>query len=232
MTPPDPYHANVSVETPVTDAAAAVCARFGVRAFTVHRGVTEFSTAAESPRFARPRAPVASGRDEIAARSLRLLFGRCAVSEDAAFARPHLEQPEVLAVLGIGVEARLAMRHPQGLAAIRPEDPADDRLRRFRLRDSEPPGQALPTENCSACLRSHARTREISAVEGDLATRLGRESRVGEEPLVVAEEPEYLAVVLQVLGEGMSRFRRRMCRTCTRRRRHRRRGNHYERERA
>ena len=232
MTPPDPYHANVAVETPATDAAAAVCARFGVWALTVHSGFTEFSTAAWSPRSARPRAPVAAGGDEIAVRSLRLLFSGVSVPEAAAFARPHLEQPEVLAVLGIGVEARLALRHPQCLAAIRPEDAADDRLRRFRLCDSEPPREAPPPENRGACLRPYARMREISAVEGDLATRLGRESRIGEEPLVAAEELEHLAVVLQVLGEGMSRFRRRMWWTCTRRRRHRRRGNHYERERA
>ena len=168
-------------------------------------------------------------------RRLRLFLGRRAVAEDAPFAHAHLEQAKVLAVLGGRMEARLAPGHAQSLTAIRPEDTTDDRLRRLGLRHGKPAREMFPSKLRSLrllrpCLRKRA--SEVGTMQRNLVLRLVGKPRVGEEPLVAAEEPECLALVLNALGNGQSRLRRDVGRMCTRRRRQRSRGNDDERKRA
>ena len=147
-------------------------------------------------------------------RSLDLLLGRWAVAEEATFARAHLEQAQILAVLGVGVETRFALGHAQRLTAIRAEDAADDLPRRLGLCHREPACKTLPAKRFRA--RSGAKLLELPGkqptVKCDLAASLVRESRVGEEPLVVTEEAEHLTLVLNALSEGLNRLlRRRIC---------------------
>ena len=63
-------------------------------------------------------------------RSDGLFRGRGAVAEEAPRGRPHLEEAEILAVLGVGLQAGLAPRHGDGFVTVGAEDPADSRFRR------------------------------------------------------------------------------------------------------
>ena len=168
-------------------------------------------------------------------RRLRLLLGRGAVAEDPPLARSHLEKAEVLAVVGVGAETRLAARHLERLVAVRPEDSTDHVLRRFGLRHRQPAGKSLALQRERVLLGplQHERVSEFGAMDCDLASRLVRKARIGEQPLVAPEERERLTLVLNALCDGERRPRRSLsCGSCARRRRQRRRGNHYERKRA
>ena len=147
-------------------------------------------------------------------RSLDLLFGRWAMAEDAAFARAHLEQAQILAVLGVGVETRFALGHAQRLPAVWAEDAADDLPGCLGLCHREPAGETLSAERFRT--RSGVKLFEPPgkqpAVKRDLAASLVGKPRVGEEPLVVTEEAEHLSLVLNALSECLNRLLRgRIC---------------------
>ena len=72
-----------------------------------------------APGLARPRAPVAARVDEVPVGGRRLRGRSRAVAVDAPLVRAHLEQAEVLAVLGIGAQAGLAARDGERLAGSR-----------------------------------------------------------------------------------------------------------------
>ena len=147
-------------------------------------------------------------------RGLDLLFGRWAVAEDAAFARAHLEQAEILAVLGVGVETRFALGHAERLPAVGAEDATDDLPGCLGLCHGKPAYEALSAERVRP--RSGVELLELPgeqpAVKRDLAASLVRKPRVGEEPLVATEEAEHVTLVLNALSEGSNRLlRRRIC---------------------
>src|SRR3954467_2536711 len=89
------------------------------------------------PGLAGPGAPVAARRDEVPMRSNRVRRGRRPVAVDATLARAHLEQAEVLAVLGLCAKAGLATRDGKGFAAVIAEHAADDVLRHCGLDGGE-----------------------------------------------------------------------------------------------
>ncbi len=83
------------------------------------------------------------------------------------------------------------------------EDAADDGPGRLGSCHREPAGDTLGVEGggadagLCASARSRSRSREVPPMQGDLAMRLGGESRIGQQPPVGAEEPEHLTVVPQ-----------------------------------
>ena len=88
------------------------------------RRIVGFATLEGGPATA-PRAPVAPGADEVPPSGDRLGAGRRPMTEELALHRSHLEQPEVLAVLGRRAQARLAARDRDRLFAVGAEDVAD-----------------------------------------------------------------------------------------------------------
>lgn len=147
------------------------------------------------PRLARPRAPVTARAHEVAVRSTRLLQRSLAVPEQAPFARPHLEEAQVLTVLGVGREARLAPRDPESLPAIPAEDMAD-RPSRVGVQRRQVAFVA-PLRECTTGLRGlRLRGAEVCARVRELRLRDLRKARVGEHPPVVFEEPDHRFVLV------------------------------------
>src|SRR4029079_5609149 len=82
--------------------------------------------------LAGPGAPATTGVDEVAVRRLGLRARARAVSVQVPRGRAHLEQAEILAVLGGRAQTRLAARDGERLVAVRAEDSADRDLWRVR----------------------------------------------------------------------------------------------------
>jgi len=76
-------------------------------------------------RLAAPRAPVPARGHEVPVRGCRLCPGGRPVAEEVARERAHLEETEVLAVLGGRLQPRLAPGDIDGLAAVVAERSAD-----------------------------------------------------------------------------------------------------------
>src|SRR6188472_3911419 len=93
------------------------------------RSLRTFHAVSSVPRLARPGAPVAARAHEVAVRRLCLYQRGLAVTEKPALVRSHLEEPEVLAVLGVDAVAGLAAGDPERLAAVGAKDVADRLLR-------------------------------------------------------------------------------------------------------
>ena len=95
--PPKPCH----TRTPTTSRAPwEPSPAAGVRTLQTNCG----GTARSAPGLARPRAPVATRRDEVPVGRGDLFSDRRAVPEESPLARAHLEQTEILAVLGLGAK--------------------------------------------------------------------------------------------------------------------------------
>ena len=139
---------------------------------------------------------------------------RGAVTEQTTFLRPHLEEPEIPAVLRVGTKAGLAASHLECLAAIRAEEAADRRRRCLDPCRRQLAGKPLLVPQLSAMRGEIAfRRSETPPMRGDLPSCLGLESWVAEEPPVIREETEHLTVSLH----GAHR-RRDALRGCCRRR--------------
>ena len=117
--------------------------------------------------------------------------------EQAPLGRSHLEEAEVLAVLGVGSEAGLASGDGKRLTAVPPEDPADHVTRRCFLDRGETPGLGAAREGAArrSCLPLHPGVARL--VKPQLPVGLDREPRVAQQPGVRFEESEHLLVLLQ-----------------------------------
>jgi hypothetical protein len=123
--------------------------------------------------------------DEVRVRCDRLLTGGLSVPEKTTFLRAHLEEAEILAVLRVGLEARLAPRHSKRLLAVLPEHLADGPARRSRCSSSR---LALVEESPYRRDRpGHPGQTPLRALEGGL--RAGLVFRRAQERAVVREEP-------------------------------------------
>ena len=122
--------------------------------------------AAVSPGLAGPGAPVAARRDEVPWAARRLLGRRVAVPEEAPLVRAHLEEAEVLAVLGVRAEAGLAARDRERLLAVAAEDAADHASAGVAACDGREPARLRPS-------------RERDALRPRPSPACGRGSRCG-----------------------------------------------------
>ena len=117
------------------------------------------------------------------------------MAEQLTCQKPHLEEPEILAVPGVRSQVGLAARHRERVVAGRAEHAADRRRRGFGLSGREATGESLPPVRPSAAFGEDVfGNPETSPVRCDLPLGLRRESRVAEEPRVMDKEAKRLAV--------------------------------------
>ena len=144
----DPYQIDGSGETPRREVALALCGELSSGP-CLQRGP---ATAPRTPVASRPH-EVASGRD-------RLLARRAPVAEQTPLVRAHLEEPEVLPVLGCRAELGLAPGDCDRLVTVRAKDVADGRSGGRRgesasvpRRNGAPESSHGPCEGACASLR-------------------------------------------------------------------------------
>src|SRR5206468_11382890 len=123
-------------------------------------------------RLARPGAPVASRGHEVAVRGAGLLPRRRPVTVDGALRAPHLEEPEVLAVLGTDEETGLAACDRDRLV---PEARAERLTNRFGRRGGVDARAAEPMLASGECaerrLERAGRREELGAVKPEVPGR-------------------------------------------------------------
>jgi len=90
-------------------------------------------TASGGVGLTAPRAPVSTGGDKVLVGGDCLLLCRRAMAEELSCETAHLEETEVLAVLSVRLQSRLAPGDVEGLPAIPLEDVADRDFRRSSL---------------------------------------------------------------------------------------------------
>lgn len=154
------------------------------------------------PRLARPGAPVTARADKVPVRGLCLLDRALAVTEEAALARAHLEQPEVLAVLRRRLDTGLAARDLERLSAVGAERVADRLLGRALEVGEESLALRVgfaPGERGAGTVGLRLRRRECAAGDPEPEGRLLFEPGVAEEPSVLLEEADDGARLLQRL---------------------------------
>jgi hypothetical protein len=105
-------------------------------------------TGSSAVGLAAPRAPIPAGGHEVLVRGDCLLLRRRTMSEELASERPHLEEAEVLPVLGVRLQPRFAPGDVEGLPAAPLEDPADRNLRRSRLQPPHLPRVDRLAQDC------------------------------------------------------------------------------------
>ena len=137
-------------------------------------------------RLAAPRAPVAPGGHEVPVRGRRLLPGARPVPEPLPGRRAHLEEAEVLAVLGSRLEPRFAPGDVDGVPAVLAEDSANRCSWRCGAQLAELHCSERPAEPTDLRLRApqsmphpHKRLQRDNAV-----------GRPAEKLAVLVEEPE------------------------------------------
>lgn len=166
----------------------------GSGAYVRVRTLREFRSVLGSARgLTAPGAPVAPRVDEVLVRSDGLSSGGWAVAEQVPRERPHLEEAEVLTVLGGRLQARLAPGDVDGVPAVAAEDVADRDAWGFVLVTMEHSHleRAAQRHNSALCadkpaLRSHKR------LPGDNATcLLAEDARM---PLEEADDAACLAL--------------------------------------
>ena len=143
-------------------------------------------------------------------RRRRLLVGGSTVAEAAPFGRPHLEEAEVLAVVGVHVEARFAARDAERLAAIRPEDVADRLPRRRLLQDLQAAGRLLASQLDAKPCGMPLVPRQARPMETELAAGCLAHAWIFEQPRMALEEPDHLLVLLHRPHVALERLRRRL----------------------
>jgi hypothetical protein len=143
-------------------------------------------------------------------RCFRLLVRGSAVTEAAPFGRSHLEETEVLTILRVHVQVRLAPRDADRLAAVVAEDMAD-RLTRRRLLQCLQAACHLFAANPYAKSGSMTRVpRQARAMEAKLASCRRADLRVTQQPGVALEEPDHLLVLAHRPHVTLERLRRRL----------------------
>ncbi len=136
------------------------------------------------------------------------------MTEAAALEDAHLEETEVLAVLGGRPQTRLAPGDAQGLPAVGAEHVAD-RLAWTGLADRlERAGRMLALESRLQARDTRCPFPQARTVQLQLAAGLWPDGGVGEEPPVLLEEADHLPVLLERLHVARERLRGRLRLRC------------------